>query len=285
MVSDWGGIDALLKMRRRGFAVPEGGIEALTAGAVGQLGAHDQHRALLGGSLRRSQPLDALVDVLVQRRAAVGGDDDVSGDGLHLAVLPQKRHTGFMRLPEVSREGRNRLFLLVDDHIDDVRQLCHLRRRYHVPVKGVALQNARAGIGRSDERAAVVAQHRRLIADAGQDALPPAGETGEEVRLNETLRNEQVGVHRRPVDDQRCAGGQNADLNIGFRVKGVVNDDFLGTRNFLPQLCFQLGGRCEPVETGGYQQRHPNLRIPLPELRQHGGAGCPGWARGGCGRK
>ena len=68
---------------------------------------------------------------------------------------------------------------------------------------------------------------------------------------------------------------QNTDLNIGFRVKGVVDDNFLGTRNFLPQLCFQLGGCCEPVETGGYQQRHPNLRIPLPELRQHGGQDVP----------
>ena len=54
-----------------------------------------------------------------------------------------------------------------------------------------------------------------------------------------------------------------------------MNDDFLGTRNFLPQLCFQLGGRCEPVETGGYQQCHLNFRVPLPELRQHGGQDVP----------
>ena len=127
----------------------------------------------------------------------------------------------------------------------------------------------------------MIAQHRCLIADAGQDALAPAGEAREEVGFDEPLRYEQVGVHRRPVDDQGRAGGQDADLDVGIRVKGIVNDDFLGTRNFLPQLGFQLGGGGEPVETGGYQQRHLNFRIALAQLRQHGGQDIPAGYRAG----
>lgn len=101
------------------------------------------------------------------------------------------------------------------------------------------------------------------------------------MRLNKALRNEQICLHSRAVNDQRCAGGQNTDLNIGIRVKGVVDNDFFMAGNFLPQLVFQLRGGSGAVKAGGYQQCDSNIRVAFPQLAQHWRQNIPAGHRAG----
>ena len=230
---------------------------------------------ILGAGFRSCQALDALVNILIQGRASVGGDDDISWNGLDFAKRPQERNACRVGSPEIPGESGNGLLIFVDDNVDDIRKFCHFRRRHHIGVQGVSLQNARPGVGRGDERTAVVAQDCGLVADTGQNAFPSSGESGKEVGFDKALGDQQVCLHRHPVDDQRRPGGQDADLHVGIRVESIVDDNLLFFSDFSPQLCFQLRGSGGTVETRGNQQRHFDLRIPFPELCQHRGQDIP----------
>ena len=95
------------------------------------------------------------------------------------------------------------------------------------------------------------------------------------MRLDEALGHQQVRLHRRPVNDQGRAGGQNADLHIAVRVKGVVDADGFRRGDFLPQLGGQLRFGGQTVEARGHQQGDLNAGIALPERPEHGGQNVP----------
>ena len=54
----------------------------------------------------------------------------------------------------------------------------------------------------ADIGAAVVGPDGPVAGDAGQDALWTAGETGEKVRFDETLRHQEIGLDRQSIQFQ-----------------------------------------------------------------------------------
>ena len=74
----------------------------------------------------------------------------------------------------IARHGVDDLFLFVDDDIDDIGKPRAARRPHHVPMDGVALQYACARKGAVNELGAMVGEHSRARADAGEHALTPA---------------------------------------------------------------------------------------------------------------
>ena len=267
-----GDLEGLLLELLRGFTVLQSPVEALAAGAVVAAGADDEHGAGSGGGLGGGQALDALVHVLIQGRAAIGGDDHVAPLlGLYPAVALQERTASLMGLDVVAGKGGDYLLVLVDDDVDDVGQLGLPGGVHHVDVQGVALQHAGAGEVGGDELGAVVAQHRHLIAHAGQHALAAAGEAGEEVGLDEALADQQLGLGRHLVDDQPSPGGQHADLHVGGRVLAVMDDNFLLRHDLFAQLVDELVLAGGAVEAGGHQQGDVDVGAALPQFGEHEG--------------
>ena len=250
-------------------------IEALAAVAVGALGAHYYNAALVTGGLSRRHALYALVKVLIQRRSAVRGNDYVRPLGLCLTVAQQEIAAAAVRCQVIARKGRDRFLVLVDHDIDDVRKLRHLRRRDHILVNGVAVEDAGAGIRAVDELGTVVAEHRHLIGHAGQHTLAAAGEAGKEMRLDKALRYQQLRLDCKPVNDQRRAGGQDADLNIRVLIAAVVHD-YPALVHYLPaELCFQLLSRGQTVKARGDKQRDLYIWAARSQLTQHIGDDIP----------
>ena len=110
-------------------------------------GNHDDDTAFRAGSFSGSHTLDRLINVLIQRITVVGGDDDVCRNPIGLAQSLQKFGTGKMRLLTVTGESTHYLVLCIDNHIADEGKLGSPGGVDHIPVDGIALQNAGSGMG------------------------------------------------------------------------------------------------------------------------------------------
>ena len=77
-------------------------IEALATVTVGTAGDVDDHTALGKRSLGRAHALHGLVDVLVERVAAVGGDGNLALDGLNAGKALHELTAGLVRLVNVA---------------------------------------------------------------------------------------------------------------------------------------------------------------------------------------
>ena len=84
----------------------------------------------------------------------------------------------------------------------------------HIGMDRIALQDPRAGKGTVDELRAVVAHDRNGICDTWKNTLPAAGESGKEMRLNETFRDQQGRIDGSFVQDAVRTGRQHADLDV-----------------------------------------------------------------------
>jgi hypothetical protein len=84
----------------------------------------------------------------------------------------------------------------VECDVKDKGQLGLLRGIEHIQVQRVAVQDAGARPVAGDKMGAVVGQNGLRGRNPRQDALAAAGKPGEEMRLDEAFRDQQVG----PVD-------------------------------------------------------------------------------------
>ena len=78
-----------------------------------------------------------------------------------------------MGLIEVAGESGNHFFFLVNDYIADESQLSLLGGVDHIPVNGVAVQDAGAGKEAVNESGAVVGQYGGRLATPGSTLLRP----------------------------------------------------------------------------------------------------------------
>ena len=174
---------------------------------------------------------------------------------------------------QIARPGGHDLLLTVQRHVHDELHVHRAGGADHVFVDGVALQHAGDRVGIGDGLVAVVLVDGGGVADAGQDALAPAGEAGEEVRLDEALADQQVAVHGDLVAEELGAAGQVAHLDEVVRLKGVVHGDLLvvhdGVAEHAPLLL--LGGG--PVQAGGDEDGDVRVRVAGADLRQQDGQG------------
>ena len=238
------------------------------AHAVHTAAAHDDDAVLSRTGLGGGHGLGALVEVLIQRVAAVAGHNDVGREAGALAPLADEGHALGVRLLQIAGPGCDDLLLAVQGHVEDELDVDHPGRRHHVFVDGVVLQHAGVGIGAGDGFVAVVLVDGLLRADAGQDALAAARETGEEMGLDEALGHQQVTVHSQLVDVEIRPRGQHAQMDELCGIKGVVDGDLLVIHNGVaehPTLLLLRGGA---VQTGGDQDGDVGVRVALPDLIQ-----------------
>ena len=118
-------------------------------------------------------------------------------------------------------------------------------------MNGVSFQNAGTGVGVSNEFGAVIGINGLLGADAGQDALAPTGEAGEEVRFNKAFGNDQIRPLCPLVQPERAAGGQRSQMEHFFVAVGPVDLDTLTGDDLSTEFFGQFLRRGIPVGAGG----------------------------------
>ena len=224
--------------------------------ALAALGGEHEESARLEDARAGAHALHALVKVLVERIAGVGGDHDVEG-GVHAlhGGLPHEVAPGAVGEEEVAGEHAGDVALVVEG---DVEQEAGAHAQGDVPQllpQGVALANAEGRPGIGEVRGAVVAHHGLHVGHARHDALGTAAEPGEEVRLDEPRHDADVGLDAMPVDpcgDARAGGPERHAGVVAFRL--VVQHPVLRHdvgRQHLLQLRPGVGTmRAELVEQG-----------------------------------
>ena len=113
-----------------------------------------------------------------------------------------------MRGLKITGKSSNGLLASIDNNIYDIGKLCHSCCGKHILVDGVMIQNTGAGIRAVDKLGAVVAHDGDSVRNTGQDALSASGKTGEEMRLNEAFRYQELCFHRQFVDDAVGTAGE-----------------------------------------------------------------------------
>ena len=163
-------------------------MEVFAAVSVCCLGKHDDHAALFYSCLCCGHTLYRLVNVLIQRVTAVGGDDDVCRDCVHLTLGSQELTAYSVSQVTVTCYREDRIMGCVNDNIDDEIQSCCSCCVQHIVVDRVALDHTSAGVRVCDEAGVVVVHNRFTACDTRKHALSAAGKACEEVRLNEARR-------------------------------------------------------------------------------------------------
>ena len=72
-------------------------------------------------------------------------------------------------------------------------------------MNGVSIKNSGPAERRINKAAAMVAQNGYLIAHPWKDAFAPSRKARKEMRLNESFRNQQIGLHCQPIKNERCS--------------------------------------------------------------------------------
>ena len=116
---------------------------------------------------------------------------------------------------------------------------------------GVTFQNTGAGEITSDEIGVVIPVDRFPRGDARQNALSSAGETGEEMRLDEAFADEKIRLRRHTVDAKLTAGGKGSDGDHILLSGAVMNDDVFVFYDFLTEFFNQLCPGGAAVAAGG----------------------------------
>ena len=220
--------------------------------------------------------LDRLVDILIQRIAAVAGDDDIGFRNIHLTERTEKFASLFVRLFPIPGECPDDFFRGIDHHIHDEIEPDRLCGEKHVAVDRVVCQIARPRVGASDEFGAVIRQHGLSGCDPRQNAFPAAGKSGEKVRLDEALSDQQIGFRREFVHDQFAARGKGSEFDQKTLVAGVVYDDGFPVDDVASEFFLKFPPSGSAMEARGDEDRDPDLRIALPEPLQylrHDGSG------------
>ena len=142
---------------------------------------------------------------------------------------------------------------------------------------GLPSRQPARGAGVGDELGAVVRQNGLASGDAGQDALAAAGKACKEMGLDKAIRDQQVGIQRVPVEPQRAARGQDAEVAQAGAGLAVVNDDPFRIANPVAKLGAQFAVAGGPVATGGDQNRDADSGVaatqPCQQKRQGDVAG------------
>ena len=184
-----------LQKGTRAGRIPEVLIEGLAAMAVVAGGNHDDDTALLAVGLGSSHPLYGLIDILVQRIAAIGSNYNIRRICLDLRHLQHKLAACHMSLLAVPGKSPDYLLLRINHHIQNERQLRLLGSVEHITMNRIVLQDARPGIRAGNELAAMICHNGSGRGNARQDALSAAGEARKEMGLNKALGNQKVSVN------------------------------------------------------------------------------------------
>ncbi len=249
------------------------GEGAVARDAVDALGRHHDGPAVAHDALGRGHALDRLVQIAVQRVAAIGRDHDVEG-GIH--VLGGRGAGpgagGIVGHLERSGEDGRDLAGPVDGHVDREVRWGEPHRRPDEVVDRIPLPGDEGGPGVGDTARVVRFEDRRGGGQSGTHRLGPSAEAGEEVRLDEAgddadvrldVVAQQLDRHAVDLTDRHVIGAVRIVVD-----DGVAGHD-VGSHQF-----FELRGGGLAVAPGGAQQGDGRIGNPAPlqvaqQRRQH----------------
>ena len=234
-------------------------IEALATVTVGTTGDVDDHTALGKRGLGSAHALHGLVDVLIERVAAVGGDGDLALDGLNAGKALHELAASLVRLVDVAGKGADDLMLAVEHNVEHKGKVSHLGGGEHVLAHVVVAQVAGTRVGIVHKLTVVVVHDGLVAGDARQDGLAATRETGKEMRLNEALGKQQIAIGSNLVDDALATRRQGTDLFHHAVVGRDMHDDLLVSDDLLAVLVDKLLVRRRTVHAGRDQYAHTRL--------------------------
>ena len=130
-----------------------------------------------------------------------------------------------MRQIDISGNGIDRFLLGVDHNIDDIGETGCPGRIQHIVMDRVAVYDAGTRLRACDELPVMVVENRLSRRDSGKDALSSAGKAGKEMGLDKALRDQQVSLGRKAVDDEVSAGGKFAEIDLILCIVAVMDHD------------------------------------------------------------
>ena len=232
----------------------------------------DERAAGLDDARARAHAFHALIQIHVERIAAVRGHDDIEGfvHRLH-RVLAHELGANFVRLENVAGEDVGDLPLLVERDVEDETRSGLQRNVAQFLPERVAVIDAEGRVRIADVAEAVVAHHRAQAADAGHDAFDAAAEPREEMRLDEPGDDAQVRRERVLVEQGRDAVAHHADLLERVVVLRLVVQDAVIRHDDGCEHLLQFGPRVRPMRAELIQQRDVLARQHGLKMRQQPG--------------
>ena len=162
-------------------------MEVFAAVSVCCLGKHDDHATLFYSCLCCGHTLYRLVNILIQRVTAVGGDDDVCRDCVHLTLGSQELTANSVSQITVTCNSEDRIMCCVNDNVHNEVQSCCSCCIQHIVMDRVAFDYAGTRVRVCDESGVVIVHNSLTACNTRKHTLSAAGETSEEMRLNEAL--------------------------------------------------------------------------------------------------
>ena len=117
----------------------------------------------------------------------------------------------------------------------------------------------------------MVAHDRDRIGNARQDALSSAGESCEEMRLDEPFCYKQGSINGSFVQNAVRSGRQDADLDVLGRIMCVMDNDLV-LKLFIqsiPEFTFQFFHCCGTMESGRHEQCDIDIGASLSQFPDH----------------
>jgi hypothetical protein len=249
--------------------------------AVAALRGTDNGAARADHLERGGHPLDRLVEVLVQREAGVGRDDDVERfvDRAHGDFASGRRGSGVHR-QEVAAERGNDLLAPVQQDVDGEVETGAGGDGPDVVVHRVAVRDTPGRLRVADTDRVVQDEHGLKGSQAGRHELRPAGEAGEEVRFDKAGGEPDIGFDPLPVQPDRDVVAEPPEPAQHRRVARVVVDDAHGVHDSVAEhrpLLRLVLPRCVPVATR--MTMSSRSTIPSSSSRIAGIIRCRGWGR------
>ena len=190
----------------------------------------------------RAHAFHALIQIHVERIAAVGGDDDIEGlrDRLHRG-LADEFNSALVRRDQVAGKDAGDLTRFIERDVEEEARPDAQGDVAHFLPDRISFGDAKRGLRIADVALAVVAHHGVKIGDTGHDAFRSAAEAGEEMRFNKTGDNPHVGVGKMFVDQGRFARAGDAELNVRVGVVRLVIEHAIIRHDFGREHFFQFG--------------------------------------------
>ena len=232
-------------------------VERAAAGhPFAALRGEDQCAALLQHSGTGAHAFHTLVQIKIQRVAAVCGDDDVERllDGLHRRFFDE-RAAGFVRLNNVAGKHVRDVALFVERDVEEKSRPGLERDVAQLLPKWVALGDAKRRLRVADVFRAVIAHHCFQAGATRHDALHASAEPGKKMRLDKPGDDSEIGLDDLPVEQRRRAVRRGSDLHERLRVFRLVIEHAIVGNDFRREHGLQFLPRVGTVRAELVQQR------------------------------
>ena len=257
-------IERLLNIRLVGHLV----IKSFASVTVVRLCKHDDNAAFFDRRFRRRHAFYRLVNILIERIAAVRRYDDVRRQRIDFTQRRKEIAAFFMCRFDISCNRIDRFFFFVDDDVDDKREFRRVCRPHHIFVNRISFEDTGTRMHVGDEFGTVICKHSCATRHAGKHAFAPARKTGKKMRFDKAFRDEQIRFYGEFIDNALAAARQRSDF-YERRIVAVVNDDFFVLDDLFAEFIDEFFFCRKPVTAGRNENRNVGVRVSFSDFGKH----------------